>query len=454
MSVCEYPKETFANIAFRTLFLQVHGYKGGLANFHVLYKIRRYVDCDFVSFEGSCFQQIANDIMQVKQVEDPYATDIVYSWMSLWSAACSVDLITQRNQFFFVCRKYISVGEDLGVSSLLLTNAVIGPALMMRYCKKPNCKMIIDDTRIYFEAIVAIRPGEYITVAKNAIVTKEFVLSEMEKYATCKLCKDNKSQQISEYLPKFTPVERVKFMKSSSISDMEKKVYEEIFHAYQKMNFCYRCLVHRCTYFMNWPDRQRLTLSNEIPFQTWTFSRLLTIENPKFLRHCEKDDLAHGYISDDEYAEYTLKRGTENNENKYQIDGNLPQKRSGNANSKTKKPRKSKGKEKIAGNTQTVNKVIVLKDSGVENGEITSPTKELPIVNSFFSGQMDAETINKELFDSSEDEFNLEATIDIGNGDVENLEMLEDVNMKELKLEHGNEDVPMTEESTIDIITM
>ena len=302
----EQPSESFAEIAFKICFLQVYRFRGCLTNFHILYKIRRYVDTKLEHFwGGSCYEAIANDIKNVKNVDDPYAAEIIYAWFTMWSSACKVDCITQRNQFFFICRVDMNKGDDLGFYSFVKdnTNQVIGPISLMRYSKEPNCEMLIYDNKIFFKATKPIEVGDYITVAKNFIVQIPFNKKEMETYETCVNCQDNKTQLIRNFVPNFTPRNRLNIIKNNDISDMDKKVFEELYHAFTKHDHCFRCLVHFATYLEEWPNRVRIILANEIAFQSWAFSRLLTIENPELIKKLE-EDVAHGYITEDDYQNY------------------------------------------------------------------------------------------------------------------------------------------------------
>eukprot|EP00835_Amoeboradix_gromovi_P005510 NODE_524_length_7257_cov_0.465912.p2 type:complete len:355 gc:universal NODE_524_length_7257_cov_0.465912:5766-6830(+) len=305
----EQSAESFAVIAAKSCFLGVYKYHGGLSNFHILYKIRRYVDSNFTSGDltGSYCDQIADDIKQVKNIKEEFGKEIVHAWLSVWTRDCKANFISNQNRFICTSRVEIEIGEDIGFYSYIVDNAIAGPLLMMTYSENPNVAMKITNNKVYFEAIVPIKPNTIITVAKNPLVDKPLDYKQIKFYEECKSCKGDLSEPAKMHVPMLNLEHRKSIIKDLSITDFQKKVYEELFNAFSKMNYCMNCVTHRCTFFQEWPERERVILSSEITYQTWAFSRLLTIENPKLVDKL-LDDPAHAYITDDEYDEYVANR--------------------------------------------------------------------------------------------------------------------------------------------------
>eukprot|EP00834_Sanchytrium_tribonematis_P004181 NODE_191_length_13422_cov_1.451025.p3 type:complete len:589 gc:universal NODE_191_length_13422_cov_1.451025:3256-1490(-) len=295
----------FPEVAFRTLFLQMYNFKNAMPNFFVLYKIRRYVDSYFEGFNGaSLYEIIAEDIKAVKKISDPYAREIVHSWMSLWDAFCKVDFAVQQNDFWMTAREYLSENDDLGVCSYIIDGCLVGPILYCRWSDNPNATFEISGIKIEMKATRKIEPGELVTFPKCSLVIKGE--RKLIQYPVCKRCKQTYSIPLSEGLPFMNYEYREKYISDPDVTDMEKKVYDELYHTFHNLDCCYKCAVHRSIYYRDWPSRERIVLSNEIAFQSWAPTRLLTIENPNLLRKCE-EDAAHAYISEDEYMDYMNK---------------------------------------------------------------------------------------------------------------------------------------------------
>ena len=299
--------ESFNSIAFKILFLQIYAFQEHYPNFMILYKIRRYVDSPLEeSYEGSIMEHIAKDINEVKKVKDDLQNEIIHAWMQLWTTFCKVDFMPQRNEFILTAREPLLKGDNLGMLSFILDDTLVGPIVQCRWSTTPNAKPILQGNKIQFVATTTILKGEIITFPKSVLFPRQLDKDAIIVYTACNLCHNTLSPLIKDMLPQFTKNGRDSFIKSKLNTDMEKKVFDELFTAFEKMNWCYRCVVHRCTFFVEYPTRNRVVLSNEVTFQSWAFSKLFTLENTT-TKNKIKQDLSYAYVSDDERSTYHFK---------------------------------------------------------------------------------------------------------------------------------------------------